>query len=188
MGLFDGLVDSVFDSFGLDTVGDFAGQFTSNFLGGFSSQQPAAQLMPSYSPPPVYGGVQAYPTAAGSVPAGVIAAAGAVARYIPKWSVIYPNLWQAIQKLIGQGVKGITVEKLYQALRKYGPAILATWIGAAAVSDLIAYKTVRRKRRMNPANARALRRSLRRLHSFDRLSSRVKAQLAGSCRVRKRKC
>lgn len=188
MGLFDGLVDSVFDSFGLDTVGDIAGQFTSNFLGGFSGQQPAQQLMPSYSPPLVYGGVQAYPTAAGAVPPAVVAAAGAVARYIPKWSVVYPALWQAIQKMLGQGIKGVTVEKLWSMLKRFGPAVLSTMIGAAAVADLIAYKTVRKRRRMNPANAKALRRSLRRLHSFDRLSSRVKTQLGTSCRVRRRKC
>lgn len=188
MGLFDGLVNSVFDSFGFDTVGDIAGEFTSNFLGGFSQQQPVSYMMPSYSPPPAYGGVQAYPTAAGQVPAAVVAAAGAVARYIPKWSVVYPNLWQAIQKMLANGMKGVTVEKLWSMLKRFGPSVLATMIGAAAVSDLIAFKTVRKKRRMNPANSRALRRSLRRLHSFDRLAGRVKSQLGASCRVRKRKC
>jgi hypothetical protein len=47
------------------------------------------------------------------------------------------------------------------------------------VSELVTFSTTKRARRkrMNPANTRALRRSLRRLQSFERLSSRVSQQL-----------
>jgi hypothetical protein len=61
------------------------------------------------------------------------------------------------------------------------PEAIALYIGISVseMASLITSNAGRTRRRMNPANTRALRRSLRRLKSFDRLSSRVSAQLRG---------
>lgn len=85
-----------------------------------------------------------------------------------------------------------SVSWLAGVIRKFGPAaavgFLASW-----VEDQIAQRAVfeaygHKGRRMNPANTRALRRSLRRLQSFDRLACRVQAQLyAGPARSRARR-
>jgi hypothetical protein len=122
------------------------------------------------------------------VMASVPMAARAVAAGLPAWSARFPALWQALQKLRAQGTKA-TIEQLYGLLRKWGPASLSTVIGAAAVADLVSYRMRHKPRRMNPANTKALRRSLRRLKSFDRLSTRVSQQLARNCKKRSyKKC
>ena len=108
-----------------------------------------------------------------SVPMVARAAAAGIAR----WSAQFPNLWQAIQKLRASG-QSVTVEKLYAALKKFGPVAMAGVIGAQAVSELIMYRTTHKRRRMNVANTRALRKSIRRLRGFEKLSHRVTAQLA----------
>lgn len=181
MGLFD-FVDSVFDptsGFAGDLIEGVAG----SILGGFSNNQPSA-LMPTYQPVS-YGGFGApaavYPTAA-SVPM----AARAIAAGMPAWSARFPSLWQALQKLRASGSRA-TIEQLYSMLRRWGPTALSTVIGAAAVADLVSYRMQHKRRRMNPANPKALRRSMRRLKSFDTMASRVKMQLATSCHTRRRK-
>jgi hypothetical protein len=113
--------------------------------------------------------------------------ARAVAVGIPRWAVRFPSLWQAIQQLISNLRQRVTVEQLRGLLRKYGPSFLVGMIGEAAVRELVTYDMTRKRRRMNPANARALRRSLRRLRSFERLSSRVSLQLNRACRTRRHK-
>jgi hypothetical protein len=55
--------------------------------------------------------------------------------------------------------------------------MVAALIGGAAMSELAVWKSTHKSRRMNPANTRALRRSLRRLKSFDRLASRTQQAL-----------
>ena len=140
-------------------------------------------FMPNYGMPVSVSNPYAVPVAAGSVPMAARAAAAGIAA----WSVRYPALWQALQKLRAQGTK-VTIERLWTQLRQFGPQTLSAVIGAAAVADLIAYRTTHKRRRMNVANTRALRRSVRRLRGFERLSNRVSAQLASSCRTRKRKC
>lgn len=181
MGLFD-FVDSIFDpvsgsGFGSDLL-DFGFQ---QVLGGFTGQ-PAQQVMaPVYYPPAPQ--PQAQPVGA-SVPM----AARAIAAGLPAWSARFPSLWQAISRLRAQGSK-LSVDKLIAGLRRWGPAAMTTMLGAQAVAELVSYSMTRKRRRMNPANARALRRSMRRLKAFDNLSHRVSAQLAGTCRTkRKRKC
>lgn len=180
----------LFDSFSLfDDASDFGGLGTSildigqTVLGGFASNLnlgvPTSYPVQSF-PQPMPG--PAYPTAAGQVPMAARAAAAGIAA----WSVRYPALWQALQKLRAQGTKA-TIEKLYSMLKSYGPATLSTVIGAAAVADLISYRVSHKRRRMNVANTHALRRSLRRLRGFDHLAGRVKMQLASSCR-KKRVC
>lgn len=183
MGLFDDiggfvgdLGSNFFSSGGSIDWGGIAGDVVGSYAASFT--QPISQPMQNY---PMIG----TPTAAGSVPM----AARAVAAGLPAWSARFPALWQALQKLRAQGTKA-SLEQLYSMLRKWGPTSLSTVIGAAAVADLVSYRMSHKRRRMNPANTRALRRSLRRLKSFDRLSSRVSGQLARSCRAprRTKKC
>ena len=170
MGLFDA-VDSLFST----AVGDVSNLFTGSNLGGGSyvggldtgvSPLPVS-FMPSYSiptasePPMVAQPVSSVPMSAN----------------IPRWAFAMPNLWQALQKLGVAYGKGI-LQKLYSLMRKFGPNFLVSMLGAAAVGELIGYSLKHKKRRMNVANVRALRRGLRRLKGFERLSHRVSAQLS----------
>lgn len=180
MGLFD-LVDSIFDP---DSGGGFFGNVIQEIGGGFMGgsyggqpQQTMSYGQPSYA--------MAGTPVMGSVPA---VAARAVAAGLPMWASRFPSLWQALARLKGSGSK-MSVDKLLGALRKWGPTALSGMIGAQAVSELITYSMVRKRRRMNPANSRALRRSLRRLRAFDNLSHRVTTQLKSCAPARrKRKC
>lgn len=119
----------------------------------------------------------AQPVMGSSVPA--LAAAGAlVGRSLRN----FPSLANAIAALRARGIRA-TAESLWTMLKKFGPnALVASgFMTAAAISDLMYYKSTHKRRRMNPANTRALRRSLRRLRSFDHLATRVKHQLSSAC-------
>lgn len=169
MGLFDSIT-SVFDSadsslssiFGADAgfVSGLTG-LVDQFPSGGSSFPVAQQV--SYP--------QAMPVMS-SVPMVAQAAAAGIAR----WAVSFPSLWQAIQKYRAARIP-MTVAKLWSMFKKVGPQVLAGYIGAAAVADLVTYKATHKSRRMNVANTRALGRSLRRLKGFEKLSHRVSAQL-----------
>lgn len=178
MGLFDFATDIFSDVLGTDTF-ELGSNLVSGLL-GVSNQQPVSYALPTYGPAPQPVAMP-IPTAAGSVPMAALS--------MTRWATRFPSLWQAIQKFKAQRIN-MTPEKLYSALRKFGPATLSTMIGAAAVADLIAYKTTTKRRRMNPANTRALRRSMRRLKSFNSLSHRVSMQLgrAGGARRRRGPC
>jgi hypothetical protein len=84
----------------------------------------------------------------------------------------YPNLATAIQSLRNQGRK-VKRSQLYGLLKRFGPDLLITGgiLSAAAVSELMVAGPGRR--RMNPGNVSALRRSLRRLESFHHLCQRA---------------
>lgn len=143
--------------------------------GGFNAP---VSYMPSYGGAPGgFGQPQAIPVMAGAVP---------MVAGVARWAMKFPSLWQALQKFRAQRIQ-MTPDKLYMALRRFGPATLSAMIGAAAVSDLITYKATHKSRRMNVANTKALRRGLRRLKGFDRLSVRVSQQLSRSCKPRRSK-
>lgn len=80
----------------------------------------------------------------------------------------FPNLATGIQRLRNAGQK-INRAKLYSVMKRFGPEFLVSGglLTAAAVQELAVAGPGRR--RMNPANARALRRSVRRIESFHRL-------------------
>lgn len=184
MGLFD--LSDIFDAniSGGDLLGFGLNLFGPTNVGGQSSQQLDFGLPVSY---PIYNPSfpeqgTAVPVLAGSVPMAAMAGAAGLVR----WSARFPSLWQALQKFRAQRIP-MTVEKLYGALRKFGPQALTGIVGAAAVADLITYKATHKSRRMNVANTKALRRGLRRLKGFERLSSRVTTQLSRSCGSRRRK-
>lgn len=146
-----------------------------SLLGGASPSQALSSFtsfLPPLSPP---GGIpqnpMAMPTAAG---AQALARAGAVVgrSFFNK----YPNLAAVIQAWRNRGLN-ITRAKLWTLMKRFGPEILVSGgiLTAAAVSELMVAGPGRR--RMNPANGRALRRSLRRLESFERLCHRVDRSL-----------
>lgn len=84
----------------------------------------------------------------------------------------FPNLATAIQGYRNMG-KNVTRAKLYSLMKRFGPDFLITGgiLSAAAVSELMVAGPGHR--RMNPGNASALRRSLRRLESFHKLCVRA---------------
>jgi len=158
-------------------LGGFLGQIGSAFG---QSQIPAIQnigsfagiasgfIQPTGSP---FGGqttMQPTPVMASGVQA--MARAGAVVGrgFFNK----FPNLATAIQGYRNMG-KNITRAKLHSLMRRFGPELLISGgiLSAAAVSELMMAGPGRR--RMNPGNVKALRRSLRRLESFDKLCHRV---------------
>lgn len=88
----------------------------------------------------------------------------------------FPNLANALQQLRNRGMN-VKRSQLYSLLRRFGPELLITGglLTAGAVSELMIAGPGRR--RMNPANGKALRRSIRRLESFEKLCHRVDRSL-----------
>jgi hypothetical protein len=175
MGLFDSIT-SLFDPTAGATGGGGLLQSTLGDL-GLSSSGPQYSLPVSYVPTYDYGGMSPPPQPAAmpvmsSVPMIAPQVGGALARGMAAFPALAAFL----------ASKGITwtrgVKFLLGQLRKFGPATLVGVIGLDAVNDLMKYSAKHKGRRMNPANAKALRRSVRRLQSFDRLACRVSAQLA----------
>lgn len=141
----------------------------SSALQNFTSQAflpSPANTYPQASP---FGG-QAYPVAAAGGQA--MAAARAVATVGRSFFNKYPNLATVIQGYRNMG-KNVTRAKLYSLLKRFGPELLISGgiLTAAAVSELMVAGPGRR--RMNPGNVKALRRSLRRLESFHHLCQRA---------------
>lgn len=171
MGLFDGFFDDVATNF----MGSFVNEFGESMGSGLSGflPQPVSQPFGNNYP-------QAIPVSAPAVQM----AGRAIAAGLPAWSARFPALWQFFATKM-PAVRP-DVGTMLRMLRKWGPAAMTGIMGAAAVSDLVKYSMSHKTRRMNPANTRALRRSLRRLKSFDRLSTRVSQQLSKSCRAPRR--
>jgi len=185
MGLFDD-VFSTFDSavsglFG--TSGSFLGG-SDQSGGGGSSFLPVnyAPYQPmQFSNPVTY--AQPVMASAPQIAAGMAVMTRSLARY--------PALSGAIGALTAQFGKRFTPELLWRMVKSQGAGLVAGLIGAAAMNELAVWKTTHKSRRMNPANTKALRRSVRRLKSFDRLASRVSGQLAragGRRRHTSRRC
>jgi hypothetical protein len=80
----------------------------------------------------------------------------------------FPNLATAIQQLRNRGMN-VKRSQLWTLLKRFGPEVLVTGglLTAAAVNELMVAGPGRR--RMNPGNVHALRRSMRRLQSFHKL-------------------
>jgi hypothetical protein len=175
MGLFDS-VDQLFSN----AVGDLFGT-GSNPLG--SGSDVGGYSQPSYPVSTV-----AYPSYPVAQP--VMAMPPMVAG-VARWAMSFPNLWQALQMIRANYRIPMTVDKLWSLVKSAGPQVIVGLIGAAALQELFVYHSTHKRRRMNVANTKALRRSVRRLRGFDRLSHRVSGQLArvgGRHRSRGRRC
>lgn len=101
----------------------------------------------------------------------------------------FPALWAAVVTLSERFGTRISVDRIWQMFKTFGPGMVAL-IGGQAFSELMVYHSTHKRRRMNVANTKALRRSVRRLKGFDRLSHRVSGQLAraGGKRRTARRC
>jgi len=101
-------------------------------------------------------------------------------------SMRFPALAAALVSLRARGIRA-SAESLWALMRRYGPQLLTGLIGAAAVADLLLWRTTKKRRRMNVLNAKALRRSTRRLLGFERRAAQVTMALGGICRTRPRR-
>jgi hypothetical protein len=183
MGIFDG-ISNLFDTAVSDVTGIFSGQPD---MGGSYLNSPSFDPLTYQYQPQVYqiAQNQAPPNPGGMIP-NLPAAVGGVISSIPKWASAFPNLWGYVSRFKRPAR---VVAQLLNFLGRFGPVALTALVGAQIVSELFAYKVTHKKRRMNPANSRALRRSLRRLKSFDRLCHRVNGQLhRGGRRAPARRC
>lgn len=97
----------------------------------------------------------------------------------------FPNLAAGINALRMAG-KNVSRGKLYSMVRRFGPDFLITGgiLSAAAISELMMAGPGRR--RMNPANSKALRRSVRRIKSFHKLCQSTDIIRAKGSRTRGR--
>lgn len=169
MGLFDtllgGFADTALESVGLDS-------FASDFLSGTGSNMGRGVALPisyptmGYDPTP-------YPQ-----PMPVMAPAMTTAIAVTTRPIL-------MKIAATMGLRSLpSLSRAMSIVRKLGkmlsPAATAAALGLS-MTDLAMLMTAsaRKKRRsMNPANTRALRRSLRRLGAFDRLACRVSSQLS----------
>lgn len=166
----DGLVSNIFSS-----AFDYSGGQLST---GISPTPFPISYVPDYnfgaqSPPPP----MAQPTMSGAVPM-VTGASRAL---------------QLILFTVGRqlGMRGVpSLQKVMRMIRQMSrymtPAAVAAalGIGVDQLATIITANSRRKRRRMNPANVRALRRSVRRLGSFQNLSNRVMSQLGSMKAVR----
>lgn len=88
----------------------------------------------------------------------------------------FPNLYRRLQIYKLSGIK-LTRARLWSMVKRFGPDFLITAgiLTAIEINELMLAGPGHR--RMNPANGRALKRSLRRLESFERLCHRVDRSL-----------
>lgn len=176
MGIFDSAND-ILSGVYADIFGGAGATAQQPDMGGYS--QPSAALLPMTYQQPMYQNVMAG--------APMINAMGGVAR----WAMSFPSLWQALQGIRANYRVPMTVDKLWTLVKSAGPQMVVGLIGAAALNELFVYHSTHKRRRMNVANTKALRRSVRRLKGFDRLSHRVSAQLSrvgGRHRSTARRC
>ena len=165
-----GLFDSVFSTFD-NAVSDIFGTNSGSFLGGSDSSggSPFPVSGPVYGLPSNPYPMQSPQMHQVQMPA-VIVAASLAARF--------PALATALSALGIQFGKRFTPAMVWRMLKANGPGLVGGLIGGAAMNELAVWKTTHKSRRMNVANTVALRRSVRRLKGFDRLSHRVSAQLS----------
>ena len=168
MGIFDDLTSTLESAIG----NVFGGPDTSSqsYLGGLNLGVPTSYPVSSFPTVPEYG----YPMSQPQPVMSAVPMIGGVAR----WAMQFPNLWQALQRIRGNYRVAISVDKLWGMVKSMGPQVIVGLIGAAALQELFVYHSTHKRRRMNVANTKALRRSVRRLKGFDRLSHRVSSQLA----------
>lgn len=177
-------------------IGDVAGA-------GFNIAGAALTPQPTYASAPIYNPLPAYtppppPMATqtmSAVPAFSVAA-GAIAR------VTAPILTKIAVKL---GLRARpSLNRAMELVRKAAkiltsPEAVATALGitVAELATLITSSSARRRRRMNPANSKALRRAARRIKSFHKLCThtdvlrgrgRSRSARCGSCRKSPCRC
>jgi hypothetical protein len=153
-------------------LGSIGGIFGGNQNPVFQGISNAASIASQFVPPS--GRPQGMPSTQSGIQ--TMAAAGPALRSVAtvgrSFFNKFPNLATAIQGYRNMGKK-VNRAKLYSLLKRFGPEIIVSGgiLTAAAVNELMIAGPGRR--RMNPANVAALRRSVRRLESFHHLCVRV---------------
>jgi len=171
-----------FDNSYLNALGSTAG-FASNF---FSPPPQVTSIAgPVYQPqyPP------SLPSTPQAMPVGLplAAAAGAVAaRVAPLLTKIAVKLGLRAKPTLTRAIE--IVRKAGKLLQSPEAVAVALGLTTAELATLIVSSQHRRRRRMNPANSRALRRAARRIKSFHRMcrhvdviQSKFKKKSRGSC-------
>jgi len=204
---------------GLDLGGIFGG--LANVVGGFSSgnylnalqgglqiagssfTSPAASFgpmpmySPIYSPPPV---IQQMPQAQPVMsvfPAGAAAVTRLAAITAPILAKIAVKLGMRARPSLTRAMD--LIRKSAKILTSPEAVAAALGISIAELAQLITASNARKRRRMNPANSKALRRAARRIKSFHRLCthtdvlkgrgrSRSRAVACGSCKKSPCRC
>lgn len=176
MGLFDDLFGGL-SLPGLDDISGYVSTAT-KFIDSFDSPAP-----PSFASAPVVGGVPA-----------TVAYNGGGGMMYPAMATV-PAISGAIGAVLPAGAGAMMRRYILQFFRsKFGRSIpwgqiltfgkrwgLTALVGLGLTAEMANYiigQTMKKHRRMNPANVKALRKSVRRLQSFDTLACRVNAQLS----------
>lgn len=179
-----GFLDAI-DDFSFGSVVDFTSDIIDDIDWASLTQvaQTGIQAFNTFQPQTA---PQAIPVMS-KVPQVVAGVGGAVARsgaavgrsFFNKW----PNLATAIQKLRNAG-QNVSRSKLHSMLKRFGPQFLVTAgiLSAQAVAELMMAGPGHR--RMNPANAKALRRATRRIKSFHKLCGDADIIKRRPCRKR----
>lgn len=149
----------------LKTVGGIFGGNQNQYFNAISNvANTASQFIPAKQPVQSLPMPTPIPTMAAAAPAmravGAVVARGFFSKF--------PNLAVKIQKYRNMGMN-VTRGKLYSMMRRFGPEFLVTAgiLTAVEINELALAGSGRR--RMNPGNTKALRRSMRRLESFHKL-------------------
>lgn len=166
MGLFDSIITTVDSAFGNVFGNTSDSGNTGPYLGGpnESSNIGSTPFPVTSTPSPVYQNTMA------GVPALMGVGRNALARF--------PNLQTSLIALSQHFGTRFSVDKLFRLVKSAGPGLVVGLIGQQALQELFVYRSTHKSRRMNVANTKALRRSVRRLKGFDRLAHRVSSQLA----------
>lgn len=178
--LFDTAGDYISSAY--DAVTDFT--LESGLLSEFlpvTAGLAANALMPSSSAIPVAAKTPVIPKSVIPGVAGVGAAVGK--RFAQK----FPNLAVSMQKLRMMGHK-MSRSKLYGMMKRWGPEFL---VGAGLLTAQAVYELAMAgpgTRRMNPANAKALRRAARRIRGFHRLCGHADLLKSRSKRPCRKSC
>lgn len=170
MGIFDSITE-LFDNAVSGIFPSSSGSYLGGSGGGSPSAGPSFPL--NYSYPAQSYTVPEYTPVMAQAPM-IVGGAAMIGRSL---MTRFPNLYASVVALSQQFGRRFTPEMIWRMLKQQGPGMVVGLIGAGAMNELFVWKTTHKTRRMNPANARALRRSMRRLKSFDRLASRVNVQL-----------
>lgn len=161
----------------LSSAGNVLGGFDNSYLktlGGVSNLasnffQPAPS-QPIYASAPIYQPSYPQPMNPVAMPVGLplVVAAGAVAaRVAPILTKIAVKLGLRAKPSLNRAIE--IVRKAGKLLQSPEAVAVALGISTAELANLIVSSQARRRRRMNPANSKALRRAARRIKSFHRL-------------------
>jgi hypothetical protein len=178
MGLFDA-ISGLFDPLSGGDTSLFDPSSLLDLAGSVGGSSTPVNYFPTYAfDPNVYAPQTQYPMDVAQkqvpmVPGNAATAAGRAVAMI---------LFTIAQKL---GLKrvpslGTVMSMIRKMAKMLSPAAVAAalGIGIADLSTLLTANARKKRRRVNPANVKALRRSVRRLQSFDHLANKVRHQLA----------